>query len=241
MTLTMAKPEPVSRFEARRMAMSERRRRLNTRQAELERFWLNPPQKSGLERHHMQLTRELLTELVKPGMKVADLGCGDGELLEEIASPELQISAVDGSTNALKLAEARNLPGVAFSQAMLPCSSLPDKQFDLVLCCNLIAELDREEQRLMVSELTRLITEEGIVVVTSSLDTRTESPSRYLTTLLSTELSIDSIFCSYAGIQARYFPKSSRFYSILEQLGRLSPERNRDFMLIIAQKKPLES
>jgi 2-polyprenyl-3-methyl-5-hydroxy-6-metoxy-1,4-benzoquinol methylase len=196
---------------------------------------------SALDKHRIKITEEFIRPLLKPSMKIVDLGCGDGKLLENIASEEWQITAVDAATNALKLVEEKALPGVTTQIELLPCSRLPDKGYDLVLCCNMLAELEKEEHRLMVSELVRLVADGGTIVVTSALDTGTNRAAEILAGLLSTEMTIDAIECSYAGLQARWCPNAARFWPWLERLGSfIAQEHNRDFLLVQAHKKPLQ-
>jgi SAM-dependent methyltransferase len=112
--------------------------------------------------------RVLLQAGLKPGMRVADLGCGVGmvtALLAELVGPEGQVVGVDFS--GAQIAQAReslpnSLPNVHFVEASATDTGLPHESFDLVYCRFLLIHLTNPEQALR--EMYKLLKPGGIVV-----------------------------------------------------------------------------
>jgi SAM-dependent methyltransferase len=112
--------------------------------------------------------RVLLQAGLKPGMRVADLGCGVGmvtTLLAELVGPTGEVVGVDFS--GAQIAQARELlpPGlsnVRFVEASATDTGLPQESFDLVYCRFLLIHLTEPEQALR--EMYSLLKTDGILV-----------------------------------------------------------------------------
>jgi SAM-dependent methyltransferase len=113
--------------------------------------------------------RRLLLEAgIKPGMKVADLGCGVGmvtSLLAELVGPSGQVTGVDFS--GAQIAQARELlspstTNVTFVEASATSTGLPEESFDLVYCRFLLIHLTDPMQAL--HEMRNLLKPQGILV-----------------------------------------------------------------------------
>jgi SAM-dependent methyltransferase len=114
-------------------------------------------------------TRRLLLEAgLRPGMHVADVGCGVGmvtALLAELVGAEGHVVALDASAG--QLAQARQaLPGnrthVRFVEASATSTDLPPGSFDLVYCRFLLLHLPKPEEALR--EMRALLKPNGILV-----------------------------------------------------------------------------
>jgi SAM-dependent methyltransferase len=114
-------------------------------------------------------TRRVLLEAgLRPGMRVADLGCGVGmvtELLAELVGPEGHVVGIDAS--AAQLAQARRrLASVAtntsFVEASATDTGLPPASFALVYCRFLLIHLPEPERALR--EMHALLKPGGILV-----------------------------------------------------------------------------
>jgi len=82
---------------------------------------------------------QLLGELVRPGARVLDLGCGEGDNLARILEEGLKYGSylgLDSSPSALARARARfdGLPKVEFLPNDLNQDQLPNGEFDVILC-----------------------------------------------------------------------------------------------------------
>jgi SAM-dependent methyltransferase len=114
-------------------------------------------------------TRRLLLEAgLRPGMGVADLGCGVGmvtALLANLVGPHGRVVGVDASAAQLALARAR-LHGrgsnTSFIEASATGTGLPPASFDLVYCRFLLIHLPEPERAL--HEMRSLLKPGGILV-----------------------------------------------------------------------------
>jgi SAM-dependent methyltransferase len=114
-------------------------------------------------------TRRVLIESgIRPGMRVADLGCGVGlvtALLAALVRPDGHVVGIDASHAQLTEARKR-LDGSATNVSLVESSAtdtgLPAESFDLVFCRFLLIHLRHPEQALL--EMLRLIKPGGILV-----------------------------------------------------------------------------
>jgi SAM-dependent methyltransferase len=112
--------------------------------------------------------RLLLGAGLRPGMRVADLGCGVGlvtALLADLVGPRGHAVGIDAS--AAQLAEARErLPArggnMSFVEASATATGLPPASFDLVYCRFLLIHLAEPERALR--EMRNLLRPGGILV-----------------------------------------------------------------------------
>jgi SAM-dependent methyltransferase len=114
-------------------------------------------------------TRRVLLEAgLRPGMRVADLGCGVGMvtgLLADLVGPTGSVVGIDSS--AAQLAQARerlNTDGahISFVEASATATCLPPGSFDLVYCRFLLIHLPEPEHALR--EMVALLKPDGILV-----------------------------------------------------------------------------
>jgi SAM-dependent methyltransferase len=92
--------------------------------------------------------RILLQAGLKPGMTVADFGCGVGAttcMLAEMVGPSGHVTGVDLSTSQLEqgrnLCKAQGITNATFVEASATASGLPRNSFDLVYCRFLLLHL----------------------------------------------------------------------------------------------------
>ena len=109
----------------------------------------------------------LLRAGIRPGMKVADLGCGTGmvtQLLAELVGPTGLVVGVDYSAEQVKQAGAllpEEFTNVRFINASATDTGLPRETFDLVYCRFLLIHLSDPEAALR--EMRALLKPEGIL------------------------------------------------------------------------------
>ncbi|MBS1121935.1 MAG: ubiquinone biosynthesis protein UbiE [Deltaproteobacteria bacterium] len=99
---------------------------------------------------------ERLADLVPPGARVLDLGCGDGHLVELLARRGCFALGVDLSGPELALATSR--PG-AFLRARAQCLPVADRSLEAVVCHLAFMLLDDVER--VVGELARVLVPGG--------------------------------------------------------------------------------
>jgi 2-polyprenyl-3-methyl-5-hydroxy-6-metoxy-1,4-benzoquinol methylase len=176
-------------------------------QARFERLWLTDPSlfdpmRNCIDRKRLEYTEKLIARHIDlNGKLAADLGCGSGVLSTKLRDAGAKVHAIDIATNALK--NLLNEHDIEAIQDYLPTTSLPDNQYDLVICTNVIGYLDPKQHRLLLSELTRLVKPEGYVVCSTAVDINTESPARIFGNLVRTELQIDEWQFSYHRVYLR--------------------------------------
>jgi SAM-dependent methyltransferase len=107
---------------------------------------------------------------LRPGMRVADLGCGIGTVtcwLAEQVGLEGSVTGIDGSeqqvARACRLAEERGLANVSFLASGAEATGLPREGFDLVFCRGLLMHLPRPDE--VLQEMHSLACAGGIVAV----------------------------------------------------------------------------
>jgi ubiquinone/menaquinone biosynthesis C-methylase UbiE len=105
------------------------------------------------------------------GLRVLDLGCGNGFTLQSLveAYPSCSFSGVDFSEDLLAIARSRNLPRTELSQGDARRLSFADASFDFVYTerC-LINILDAEEQIRGVREIARVLKPGGYYLMIES-------------------------------------------------------------------------
>src|SRR5262249_21622080 len=105
---------------------------------------------------------------IRPGMRIADLGCGVGmvtKLLAQLVGPEGQVVGVDASGAQLAQAKQRlrdKSANVEFVEASAIDTGLPTAYFDLIYSRFLLIHLTEPELALL--EMRRLLKPNGILV-----------------------------------------------------------------------------
>ncbi len=105
---------------------------------------------------------------IRPGMRVADLGCGTGmvtQLLAELVGPTGQVIGVDFSGAQIKQARELlppTLTNVTFIEGSATDTGLNPESFDLVYCRFLLIHLTEPE--LALREMHKLLKPNGVLV-----------------------------------------------------------------------------
>ncbi len=164
--------------------------------ARFEREWLlHPdnfdPSTNAIERERIHRTWQHIKPLLEaPEVKAADLGFGWGILTRKMRRRGAQVDAVDIAENAIKHFKAGDPCDVICICDAMPRSSLPDDHYDVVVCTDLIAELQPRDYRLLISELYRILKPEGHLICSTPLDFRTDGALEHFAALLETEFEV---------------------------------------------------
>lgn len=185
--------------------LRKREKQDNALRAEFERRWLRNPEQfnpasSILEQERLERCWDLIAPLLSPGIRVADLGCGWGVLAKRMREAGAQVDAVDISNNALRRFDEEGAAGIRLIRGTLPFTPLEDGTYDLVVCTDVVADLQGHDRRLLVSELTRLINSQGKLICSTALDTRTDNALELFLSLLQTECKLHKGKLSYHGL-----------------------------------------
>lgn len=223
--------------------------------AQAERQWLTTPEQFDIERncvsfYQWQRLLEVVTPHLKPGMRVADLGFGSGALSLHLTQKGALVDAVETSQNAINLflENGGKIEGLELHRATLPETALPDNFYDLVICADVIAELHPQDQRLLISEMVRLIKSDGKIIISTPFDIDTEGGWELLAQLCGTEMLIDEWHFNFHA----YFLRCNRFFHeklshsrfLMGQLEKLcrffDPEGGISHAIFVGHPKPLE-
>jgi ubiquinone/menaquinone biosynthesis C-methylase UbiE len=112
--------------------------------------------------------RVLVQAGIRPGMRVADIGCGVGmvtNMLSRLVGPKGNVVGVDASKDQIE--QARKLlpvdaANISFVAASALSTGLPSDSFDLVYCRFLLIHLSDPQQAL--AEMSRILKPNGILV-----------------------------------------------------------------------------
>lgn len=163
--------------------------------AKFERLWLqDPTQFTPSHAKERQRKQDLIHVVEDLGpltdTRVIDLGTGSGWLAHHLANLGANVTALDISRNALKHAEKQTDLPIRWVQDTLPNTKLDDDSYELVIAADLITDLHPKDYRVFIAELARIVTREGVVVISTELDPHTEGPLDGFLALLATELEI---------------------------------------------------
>lgn len=152
--------------------ISPQKKRLIKLEKKWEDLWQNNPEKqnpnrSAREKQRIERTWSLIERLsLDPSnTTVLDLGCGFGEIGKRLENLGFNVTFSDISISAKK-----NVSDLPFTQASLPNTSFPNESFDLVICTDVIAELDSKDHRIAFSELARILRPDGTLILSTPID-----------------------------------------------------------------------
>ena len=145
-------------------------------------------------------TREFLTAIgLRPGWRVADIGCGIGLValwIAEQVGGNGCVSAVDASSEQLRVAErnaaAAGLRNISFHQASAYATGLPRASFDLICSRFLMCHLQRPLEAL--KEMGTLLKKGGVLTCEDCNDSTivTDPPTRAYTRLVEISRAVDA-------------------------------------------------
>lgn len=96
---------------------------------------------------------------------LVDIGCGVGDLLEEIRAlrPQVRLAGCDFSSKAIQAARLRMPDGTFSIQTIETEVDYPDNSFDVVLCTDVLEHLDYPKR--VIGELLRICRPGGFVAL----------------------------------------------------------------------------
>jgi ubiquinone/menaquinone biosynthesis C-methylase UbiE len=128
-----------------------------------EELWRELPDE--LDPPDFELRRRFLTADVRPGMRVLDVGCGDGAFTGEIAAAGAHAHGVDVAEAALVRARARH-PAIEFSRVEFD-GPLPfeDSSFEVAWASEVIEHI--ADTARWLSEIRRVLVPGGVILLTT--------------------------------------------------------------------------
>jgi SAM-dependent methyltransferase len=167
--------------------------------------------------------RVLLRAGLKPGMTVADFGCGVGTttcMLAEMVGPSGHVIGIDLSTSQLEqgrnLCQAKGITNATFMEASATATGLPRNSLDLVYCRFLLLHL--VDPAAGLREMLEILKPGGILVVEDGdLTTAGSIPASSLSTFA-------DLFGRLGPTRGLDYAFSNRLYHLVKAAGCLEPE-----------------
>jgi ubiquinone/menaquinone biosynthesis C-methylase UbiE len=142
-------------------------------------FWAVRYEKLWVQKYSLAPTRRLVINKLRTlthtlqhagSLNVLDVGCGTGQLLEEIVS-ELgpcfsTLTGVDTARTMLDLAVRKNIPQAHFSYGNAEALPFTSAQFDLITCCHSFPYYRNQLQALR--DFKRVLKSEGYLLIISA-------------------------------------------------------------------------
>ncbi len=226
------------------------KKRLSSRMLEkkalFDRLWLRSPEQfcnnSMWGKERLKRTQLLLDTLPSEG-KVLDLGCGWGDMLTYCHERGFSVEGAEISKNAIRCLSPTEFP---IHLAQLPFTSLPDKQYDIILCLDTLEELEPKEYRLCFSELSRLLKPGGYLLASVNLDPHSSSPHKKFIQLAETEFDTIEHRLSYLRFHEKFMKRESTLFPsllyCLESFAKwILKDRAASHLIYLGRKRPLIS
>lgn len=125
------------------------------------------PTRRWLHRSRRDWVMAQIAKAPVAGGKALEIGPGSGVYLPALAERFQSVTATDIEdeflVNARKLAE--KLPGLTARRDDASNSSLPDKEFDLVLCTEVVEHIERSD--LVIKNIHRILSDDGTLILTT--------------------------------------------------------------------------
>lgn len=117
----------------------------------------------GSEMEHVSVVRsglQFFAELVGPGAKTLDAGCGPGHITDFLAAQGLSVSGVDISPALIELAKA-SFPHIDFGTGELAHLPVKDSSHDAIVSRHSLIHTEPERLDAVFSEFARVLVPKG--------------------------------------------------------------------------------
>ncbi len=227
--------------------LSQKQKNRIQAEGKYERLWKTHPEHFNPDRNIKEMTRieRTLALIDMPPCKGVDLGLGWGRVADRLIEKGFEIDGVDISQLALDHYKGKARKILDF----IPYTKLEDHHYQLVMALDLIAELPEPDRRLLISEMTRLVTADGKIVITTAIDIDSvDAVARFLN-LVETEIVIERIIASYHAFWIRLYKyrlfrplirQNGLILKTLESLARfLKQDDAISHLMVIGRRKPI--
>jgi len=208
-----------------------------TAKSKFDRLYLTHPEQfdpklNCFGRLRIKRTKTLLNDVLQNAKLACDLGTGCGVFAIYLAEHGLSVDALDIATIPLQ-----NLTGkenITSYQDYIPHTTLESDDYDIVLGLDLIAYLNRDEYRLFMAELARLVKLEGFVLVSTPVDIDSTDALQNFADLVESEFNIEKCHFSYHSYMirlCRFFEAPNGFVQASKDLSFYESELKKRFSI----------
>lgn len=122
---------------------------------------------SETRRKHIWPELEKLTDGIKDGDKILDVGCGSGKLLKALAGKKINYLGIDISQGLIKNAK-EDFPDNNFIMGdILDLGSIPEINFDYVFCIAVLQHIPGKDLQIQaMRQLKNKISKNGKIIIT---------------------------------------------------------------------------
>jgi len=126
--------------------------------------------------HAVKIRKQIVKKFVKPGLKILDIGCGTGLLLEDALKSGAEVTGIDISAGMLKVAQDRMEKSgfqdkfSIFNAGVVEMDTLfTENSFDLIVSTMVFSELYMEERELAFYQIKKLLKPDGKLVIAAEV------------------------------------------------------------------------
>lgn len=119
--------------------------------------------------------RDYLLKYIKPGMKVLDIGCGDGRNINTVSERTKFITGIDNDKTAVQgaLKNFSDVPTINIICAEAARLPFTEESFDIVTFLMILPNLDKQKIK-SLSEASRVLKPDGIIILSTFAETAFE-------------------------------------------------------------------
>jgi ubiquinone/menaquinone biosynthesis C-methylase UbiE len=122
---------------------------------------------SGDVLRHRYIDLVIEQNLIKPGARALDLGCGTGALATKYLSERFEVTGVDFSQRSIDAAR-REVPGARFVVADMATIDFPPRTFELVTAFYSLIHVPRQEHAGVLERIATWLRPGGVLIATMS-------------------------------------------------------------------------
>ncbi|GBD91587.1 demethylmenaquinone methyltransferase [bacterium BMS3Abin04] len=122
--------------------------------------------------HAAKIRKQIVRNFIKPGMKMLDIGCGTGLLIEDAAKAGAEVKGIDISAGMLKVAQKRiGKSGLQdkisiYNAGVVEIDTIfTENSFDVIVSTLVFSELYSEERALVLYQIKKLLKPNGKLVI----------------------------------------------------------------------------
>jgi ubiquinone/menaquinone biosynthesis C-methylase UbiE len=162
-----------------------------------------------------QLHQEIANSIL-PDSKVLDIGCGTGSLLPMLAEKGARVTAIDKSSDMVRVATERLSKGTLSKSVRISPNTVmeidrlfEDAEFDAVVLSLVMSELTTDEQTWVLAQSNRILKPAGVLLVADEF-----WPQSFLKKIVSATIRLPLHLIAYLYTQIRGLYTPNRWWKV---------------------------